>query len=312
VKVIRVVKPGLLTTVQDLGRWGFQAHGVSVAGPMDAFSHRFANALVGNAAEVAVLEATVLGPDLEFDDDRVVAVTGGEFDVSLDGRPIECGSAFNVRRGSRLTVGRRATGTRAYIAVGGGIAVAPVLGSRATHVMTRMGGLDGRPLRAGDVLPLGDAPRESRRTENRVVFRGRAAAQVRILPGIHRRLFSDDAYRVLQRGPYRVSQDSNRVGYRLEGTAIPHDPRPDMISEATPMGTIQVPGSGMPILLMADRQTTGGYPQIATVIAADLPVAGQLGPGDAVSFVECAPKEAIAALLAREQSLLRLEQRVIP
>ncbi len=260
------------------------------------------------AVDAATLEATVIGPTLEFDDDRTVAVTGGQFDVSLDARPVSNGHAFSVRRGSRLTVGRRGSGARAYVAVSGGIAVAPVLGSRATHVMTRMGGLDGRPLRAGDLLPLG-ASRERRNTGDRFASRARDSGRLRILPGVHRQLFSDQAYRALQSGSYEVSQDSNRVGYRLEGTAIPHEPRADMISEATPMGAIQVPGSGLPILLMADRQTTGGYPQIATVIAADLPVAGQLGLGDPVSFVECLPGEAIAALVAREQSLLHLEHR---
>jgi antagonist of KipI len=307
--VMRVVKPGLLTTVQDLGRWGFQAEGVSVAGPMDSYAHRLANALVGNPMEAATLEATVVGPDLEFDDKRTVAVTGGRFEIRIDGRTISCGIPFTVEHGSRLTVGSRSMGARAYIAVSGGVAVAPVLGSRATHVMTRLGGLDGRPLRAGDLVPLGEFSHQRRNAPDHVVSRARDAGRLRVLPGVHRHLFSDEAYRALQNGQYRVSQDSNRVGYRLEGPAIPHEAPGGMISEATPMGTLQIPGSGMPILLMADRQTTGGYPQIATVIAADLPIAGQLGPGDAVSFAECLPGEAVAALVAREQSLLRLEHR---
>ena len=306
---VHVVKPGLLTTVQDLGRWGFQAQGVSVAGPMDSYSHRLANALVGNPGPAATLEATILGPEIEFDDGRMVAVTGGQFDVSVDGHAVAIGMAFAVNRGSRLNVGRRRSGTRAYIAVSGGVGVPHVLGSRATHVLTRIGGLDGRPLKAGDRVPLGDVSNASRphAAVNENMAFGEPA-HLRILPGVHRDRFSDEAFRVLQDGRYRVSRDSDRVGFRLEGVPIPHARPTDMISEATPMGTIQVSGAGLPILLMADRQTTGGYPQIATVISADLPIAGQLGPGDTLTFAACLPREAISALIARERSLLAVER----
>src|SRR5205085_8223926 len=150
-----VVKPGVLTTVQDAGEWGFQSSGVPVAGPMDPASHRIANALVRNVPQAAGLEITLLGPELEFDDERVVAVTGARFDLFLDGRPMPSNAPFIVSAGARLRFGVRRVGARAYLAISGGIAVAPTLGSRATHLISAMGGMHGRPLAAGDVLPLG-------------------------------------------------------------------------------------------------------------------------------------------------------------
>jgi antagonist of KipI len=153
---ILVIKPGMLTTVQDLGRWGLQARGVPVAGPMDPWSHRLANALVGNDRAAATLEITLLGPELEFEDERLAAVAGAEFEIVVDGRPAPWNTPFLIPGGSRLRFGRREQGVRAYLAIAGGIAVPPVLGSRATHVVSGLGGLAGRPLRAEDRLPLGD------------------------------------------------------------------------------------------------------------------------------------------------------------
>lgn len=307
---VRVIKAGLLTTVQDLGRWGYQALGVSVSGPMDEYSHRLANALVGNGPDAATLEVTMLGPLLEFDDERIVAVTGGQFEASVDGGPVQTGGAFAVGAGSRLSLERRGSGARAYVAVSGGVGVPPVLGSRATHVQTRMGGFGGRPLKVGDRLPLCDALRP---VGGRPITLARRSATtrpvVRVLSGLHREQFTDDAFRILQSEPYRISQDSDRTGYRLEGPPIPPTRRADMISEATPMGAVQIPGAGLPILLMADRQTAGGYPQIATVITADLHIVGQLGPGDTLSFVECSAVEAVTALIAQERALLAIERR---
>ena len=319
---MRVIKPGLLTTVQDRGRWGFQSRGVSVAGPMDAYAHRLANALAGNADDTAALEVTWVGPDLEFDDERVVAVSGAEFEVAVDGRSVPPNRAFAVAPGSRLTFGRRLRGTRAYVAVAGGIAVTPVFASRATHVGSRMGGLDGRALEAGDRLPLGEragghiergvrlppsraALRRTGQPDFRPVPDGHA--RVRVLPGPQDDYFAGDALRVLQASPYTIGQDSDRMGFRLEGARLRHSRGADIISDATPMGAVQVPASGLPILLMADRQTTGGYPKIATVITADLGLAGQLGPGDTITFAVCSPGEALAALIAQERALMAIE-----
>jgi len=306
---IRVIKPGLLTTVQDHGRWGFQSRGVPVAGPMDAYAHRLANALTGNQAGAATLEITLVGPELEFDDDRIIAVTGANFELTVSDHPMPVQTAFAVRRASRLKFGRRLGGARAYLAVGGGVAVAPVLGSRATHVTTAMGGVEGRALKAGDRLPLGPEARRAKvgMTGGQVALPN-GPARLRVLPGPHADYFSDASLRVLQAALYTIDQQSDRMGFRLDGDAIPYASA-DLISDATPMGTIQILRSGLPLLLMADRQTTGGYPQLAIVIAADLPIAGQLAPGDTVSFALCSVADAIAALIAQERTLMTIEGR---
>lgn len=307
---INVIKAGMLTTVQDLGRWGLQARGVPVAGPMDPLSHRLANALVGNAIDAAALEITLLGPCLEFESERVVAVTGAEFDVTVDDRPAPLQAPFVVAAETGLRFGARRLGARAYLAISGGIAVPQVLGSRATHVIGALGGFEGRALRAGDRLPLGEQPRFQRTIApptERLVDLPSGIARVRVLPGPQLDHFSPEALDVLQSAPYVIGQNSDRMGFRLEGPRLTHARGADIISDATPLGVLQVPASGQPLLLMADRQTSGGYPKIATVITADLPIAGQLGPGDKIAFVVCSQREALTAMIAQERALLRLE-----
>jgi antagonist of KipI len=307
---VRVIRGGMLTTIQDSGRWGYQSCGVPVAGPMDPLSHRLANALVGNDRGAATLEVTLVGPELEFEDERVVAVTGADFEITLDGKLAQTGAPFMVAPESRLRFGRRRRGARAYLAIRGGVAVPPVLGSRATHVISAMGGLEGRSLKAGDRLPLGVAE-VARPTATApadpVVPLPDQPARLRVLPGPQADAFAADAFEALQSAAYTVGQQSDRMGFRLEGPRLAHARGADIISDATPLGVLQVPASGQPILLMADRQTTGGYPKIGTVISADLPVAGQLGPGDTIVFSVCTPREAMAALIAQERALMAVE-----
>ena len=305
----RVIRPGMLTTVQDAGRWGVQARGVPVAGPMDPCSHRVANALVGNARDAALLEVTLIGPDLEFEDERIVAIAGAEFHVTLDGRGVPMHAPFVVSSGARLTFGARQRGARAYLAVSGGIATPPVLGSRATHVISAVGGLDGRALRAGDRLPLLPSPvaQPAGAPVEPIVPLPGGTARVRVMAGPQREYFAPDALAMLESAPYMIRPDSDRMGFRLDGPVLTHTRGADVISDATPLGVLQVPASGQPILLMADRQTTGGYPKIATVITADMPIAGQLGPGDAIQFAVCTLQEAMAALIAQERALMPLE-----
>jgi antagonist of KipI len=321
--VIQIVKPGMLTTIQDNGRWGFQSRGVPVAGPMDPYSHRVANALVGNTVDAATLEVTLLGPELEFDDERVVAVAGAEFELAVDGKTVTAGEPFIVRAGFRLQFGRRVHGSRSYVAVSGGIATPSVLGSRATHLISAMGGLGGRALKAGDRLPLGLVrSKDVARGVSRGSSLSRANAKrdaslraeespirIRVLAGPQADYFSPDALERLQSASYVISGKSDRMGFRLDGPVLRHSRGADIISDATPLGVLQVPASGQPILLMADRQTTGGYPKIATVITADLAVAGQLGPGDKISFSVCSRRDAMAALIAQERELMALERR---
>ncbi len=309
---VSVVKPGMLTTVQDAGRWGFQSSGVPVAGPMDPVSHRLANALVGNSRDAALLEVTLLGPELEFEDERLVAVTGAEFDLTLDGRPVRSHAPFTVAAGSHLRFGARRLGARAYLAVSGGINVPLTLGSRSTHLVSAMGGVNGRALIAGDRLPLGHPERPQGMAlapQDAIIALPDRRATIRVLPGPQVEYFAGRALDVLQSGPYVIAQNSDRMGFRLEGPRLTHARGADIISDATPLGVLQVPASGQPILLMADRQTTGGYPKIATVIAADMTIAGQLGPGDAITFEVCTPRDALTALIAQERALMAVEDR---
>jgi biotin-dependent carboxylase-like uncharacterized protein len=307
---LHVIAPGMLTTVQDHGRWGWQARGVPVAGAMDPWSHRVANALVGNEATAATLESTLVGPAVEFDDERVVAVTGAECELTLDDRTVAMNTPFVAPAGSRLRCGRCLRGARSYLAVDGGIATPLTLGSRSTHLMTAMGGFEGRALKAGDRLLLG-VGRRGRMPPHRPTPRLPSAfsAIVRVLPGPQRESFTPDALDILQSAPYAITGQSDRMGFRLDGPRLAHTRGADIISDATPLGAIQVPASGQPILLMADRQTTGGYPKIATVITADIGLVGQLAPADSVSFLVCSRHEAMAALVSRERALMELESR---
>jgi antagonist of KipI len=322
---IRIVKGGLLTTIQDLGRWGNQSRGVAVAGPMDPRSHRLANACVGNHPGAALLEITLTGPELEFQDSRLVALAGAEFEVFLDDRAMPNGVSFAVAPGSRLRVGRRIRGTRAYLAVAGGIDVEPQLGSRATHLVSRIGGLNGRALQAGDRLPLltkASAEKPGTPSKREAVVAGserlggmvipHGHARVRIVPGPQSERFVEEAITALQSSPYSVATNSDRMGFRLQGPLLVRKPGADMISDATPLGALQVPASGQPVLLMADRQTTGGYPIIATVITADIGLAGQLGPGDSIAFEICSRGEALSALIAQERALMAAESAAAP
>ena len=302
---VTVVQPGLFTTIQDEGRWGHQAMGVSVSGAMDSACHRVANVLAGNPREAATLEITLAGPELRIEQETTVAIAGADLGATLDGAAMPTGSARRCWEGSVLRFGARRAGGRAYVAFAGGIDVPLVLGSRSTHVRSRIGGFDGRALRAGDRLPLGAAragPAASRDDSSLV----RGGARLRVLPGPQEGSFPPHALELLQSIRFTVAPQSDRMGYRLAGASALPSPAGEMISDAAFLGAVQVPPSGQPILLMADRQTTGGYPQIAIVIAADLPQAGQLVPGDWVEFSVCSRGEALAALAASEERLRTL------
>lgn len=309
VDAVTVLEPGLFTTVQDGGRWGHQQFGVPVSGAMDWVSCRLANRLVGNAEGVGLLEATLTGPALRFETETTVAVTGADLGASLDGRALRPGMSGHARPGSELRFGERKYGARAYVAFSGGIEVDLVLGSRATHVLSAMGGFGGRALRAGDRLPIGTTRQgpqlsgdEPRLRQTDWLSGESAPARVRVVPGPQDGRFPADALALLEEARFIVSPQSNRMGYRLTGAILPA-PDGEMISDATFTGAVQVPPSGEPILLMADRQTTGGYAQLATIITADLPLAAQRAPGDPIEFAVCTPDEARTALSERERML---------
>lgn len=300
---LTVIRPGMFTTVQDLGRWGQQDSGVPVAGPMDAYSHRLANRLAGNTEDVAALEITLLGPELEADAETLCVVAGAHFHVTVNGDATDASSAFVVPANARVRFGVRRAGSRATLAVRGGFAVPKTFGSRATSVISRIGPFGGRPLLAGDVLPIAQPSAEPRFTAGQALTMPDGGARVRIIRGPHDTMFTPGAFDTLVGSRFVVTAQSNRMGYRLEGPMLRHAGGADILSEATPIGSLQVPASGQPILLMADRQTTGGYPKIGTVITADLPIAGQLAPGDWIAFTECTQAEAIDALRQQEAAL---------
>ena len=284
---ITVLTPGLFTTVQDAGRWGFQSMGVPVAGALDQRSYAQANRLVGNPPGAAAIEVTILGPALRFERPLTVAVTGADLSPRLDDRPLAMHQPVECPAGSVLRFGPRARGARAYVGVAGGIDAPVVLGSRSSHALT---GIGGGPLRAGDRLEVGDPVAVAGGGEDRHAGADDghgAPVRLRVLPGPQLDMFAAGALEALHTAAFHVSSRSNRMGYRLEGPAIPSPPG-EMISDATFTGALQVPPDGAPILLMADRQTTGGYPQLAIVMARDLPRAAQLAPGDPVRFEVCA------------------------
>lgn len=292
----------MFTTVQDLGRWGFQSRGVPVSGALDWYSHRTANALLANDRTMASLEITLTGPHVRFERRAAVAVTGALFRITVNDVDIEMNRAIQVERGDILKFGERLRGARAYLAVEGGIDVPPVLGSRSTHALTRMGGHHGRALKAGDTLPVGGRGGETVRTNlgtarvTSPLAHANGAATLRVIPADETRFAHIRSHR------FRVSPQSDRMGYRLEGGSSTGPSGGSLISAAVPTGTIQVPPTGHPILLMNDHATTGGYAIAATVITADLPMAGQLAPGDPVVFEACTMEAAHAELRRMERS----------
>jgi antagonist of KipI len=300
---LTVLRPGMLTTVQDLGRWGYQSSGVPVAGPMDLYSHRRANRLVGNDDSVPALEVTLIGPELQADGDVVCAVAGARFSVSVGGVLVPPDAPFVAPAGQRIRFGPRAAGARATLAVRGGFALPETFGSRATSLVSGMGPFGGRALATGDVLPIGTVRQPKTRAVGPPLALPAGGTAVRVMLGPHEAMFTSAARDALFGSRFTVTPSSNRMGYRLDGPPLERVGPSEILSDATPIGSLQVPASGLPILLMADRQTTGGYPKIGTVITADLPLAGQLAPGDWVEFTRCTRAAAVAALRLLERRL---------
>jgi biotin-dependent carboxylase-like uncharacterized protein len=308
-QVFEVLEPGLLTTVQDRGRYGYQRFGVPVSGAMDTFSLRAANILAGNDQNAACLEMTASGPKLRFLRDTLIAVTGGDLGFTLDGEPMPRWCSVRVQKDSVLASEGVQDGFRAYLALAGGIEVPVVMGSRSTYLKSGIGGFQGRALKAGDrlsVLPLepGRELRERRLPEDLEPVHYGHDHEIRAILGPQDSAFTSEAIATLLEAKYTVSATSDRVGYRLEGPILRHKRGPDIISDGSPLGAIQVPGDGLPIILLADRGPTGGYTKIATVISSDVGRIAQAAPGDTVSFKKVTIEEA-QAVLREEESLLR-------
>jgi antagonist of KipI len=295
---IRILRPGLLMTVQDLGRHGHQHVGLCPGGAMDPMSLKLANALVKNDLGAAALELTVLGPDLEFERDTLIALVGAEFETDFPlNRPVL------VQKNSHISISRAARGARGYLAVAGGIAVEPVLGSRSTYLPGGFGGIDGRVLKRGDLIPLVEeseklslerfqALKHKRGNSVRwhvptVTVPDREPIVLHALEGEHFGDFDANMQRAFFDTVWRVTPDSNRMGYRLAGPVLTRSKKDEILSAPTCLGTVQVPANGVPIALMADHQTTGGYPRIAEIASADVPRLAQIAPGGTVHFARC-------------------------
>jgi antagonist of KipI len=306
VSALIIDRPGMLTTVQDLGRRGYQALGVPVSGAMDPWSARLANRLVGNPDRFAVLEVTLVGPRFTLERDARIAVAGGDFEVRIGNEVRRVPFVSRVQKGVEVAFGARTHGARAYLAIDGGIATPAVLGSASTHLLTRMGGLGGRALKAGDRVPLGQSRNEPAGTPahlERAAIRLGEVVTLRVLPGVTDDAVGEEALATLYRELFAISADSDRMGYRLSNAGRWPAVSASQLSGPTTAGGIQLPPDGTPILLMADRQTTGGYLQIGVLQRADRSIAGQLAPGDRVSFAPTTHQAAAAAHAALEAGL---------
>ena len=290
---ILVLAPGFLTTVQDLGRFGYAHFGISASGAADPLALRAGNLLVGNAENAPALEMTLTGGEFAFDGRAVISVTGGDFASSLPPwQPVE------IPTGAIVRFGAARSGARCYLSVRGGLDVPLVMGSASVHVMT---GVGGRPLRRGDVLPIGDRAVRRPRKPALGTPAHHGTACLRTTAGPQERWFGDELYAA----GYRVKEESNRMGIRLEGPSLPA-PAGHMITEGVSLGAVQAPPDGQPIILFVEHQTTGGYPKPANVISADFWQLGQLRPRDEIRFERITMEGALALLREQEEWLYSL------
>ena len=293
---LKIIRSGPLTTIQDNGRFGYMEYGIGESGAMDKNSYQEANALVGNVSGEAVLEATLVGPVIEPDGDTLIAFMGADMPASIDNIPIKRGRAYRVKKGQTVSFGIAKSGVRAYIAFAGGIDVPEIMGSKSTNLKCMLGGLEGRKIEDNDILPLHDLDysetKINKLLEQKVLPEDYDAdIQVRVILGPQEDAFTSEGIKTFLRTKYTVSNDSDRMGIRLTGERIEGKGEMDIVSDGITFGSIQVTSAGLPIILMADHQTTGGYAKIATVIHADLPYLAQAKPGDKVSFKKVTIKE---------------------
>ena len=309
---IEVLAPGLLTTLQDLGREGFGLMGVSPSGAADAISLRIGNRLVGNVEGAAGIEMTLLGATFLFPEGAVVALAGSDFGATLGGRPVEMWTAVEARSGETLRLGPTRSGARCTLCVWGGIMVKDFLGSASTHTLSGLGGHEGRALRKGDVLKIGaeSGAIRKRKVSTRALEELRPLKTLRVTAGPESDWFAEAAQKIFYGSTYRVAEESNRMGLRLEGAAIPAPSGGEMISEGVSLGAIQVPEGGQPIILFVEQQTTGGYPKIANVISADFHSLGQLRPRDEIRF-ELVSLNRARKLLREQEELLASEELIL-
>lgn len=324
---IKVLRPGLLSSIQDLGRFGYQKHGVIASGAMDVYALRVANLLVGNEEGAGALEMTLVGPELEIPEGTLLAVTGGDLAPVFNGKPLPMWRPVYIKRTGILKLGAAKSGCRAYLAVGGGYNIPVVMGSKSTYLKAGIGGFKGRALAAGDELCAGSLSTQTKKfgqvlkkltgdffaaprwyAPHRVLHKD---ITVRVTSGGQFNEFSEESRHEFLHSPFTVTTRSDRMGYRLTGAVLNLQKPLEMISEAVAFGTVQVPPDGNPIILMADRQTAGGYPKIGQVALVDLPLIAQIKPGSKISFTEVSLRHAEELYLRREVAIKSIKAAVI-
>lgn len=307
---IKITFPGPLTTIQDLGRFGYQKFGITTSGALDLVAMQTANLLVGNHRDEAVIEMTLMGASMEFTEANTVAITGGNFGPTLNGTPVRMCSAFTVKVGDTLAFGCAQSGCRCYLAFANGLDIPKVMGSKSTNMKCGVGGFMGRKLAMGDEIsfaaPLPHMPDEAARV---VEYREPSEKEVtiRVVPGPQDDAFTPAGISTFFSSAYTVTNRSDRMGCTLEGPAVECAGKNDIISDGIPLGAIQIPASGKPIVMLSDHQTTGGYTKIGTVATADLPLFVQRKAGDIIHFQQIPVKEAQKLLRKQEKELLKIE-----
>lgn len=328
--MITITKSGLLTTVQDLGRYGFQKYGVIASGVMDTIAHRLANLLVGNDEYLPTLEITLIGPTIQFHKNVLIAICGGDLSPSINGEDVQSWRSVLVKKGSILKFGPCKKGCRAYLAVAGGFSVPTVMNSKSTYLRARVGGFNGRALQAGDQLLFGQSGKLSMKMQDELSERSltnfivgkwsvpsnlipifKKDTPIRVIKGRNFHQFTKESQKSFFYEAFFITPQSDRMGYRLSGPLLTLEKEEEMILEAVGFGTIQVPTNGNPIILLADRQPTGVYPKIGQVASVDLTLIAQAKPGEVLLFSEISHREAQFLYLQRERQLQILKHGII-
>lgn len=309
---IKILKPGSLTTIQDRGRYGYQQFGIPVAGAMDEYALRIANYLVDNDENEGCLEITLLGPTIEFTEETLIAITGADLGAKINDKPCPLWQAILVKKGDLLKFTGVRGGCRAYLAIAGGFDVPIFMESKSTYVRGQLGGFQGRPLKAGDEVSIFKIPANKKAISGRTVpgeykYKFANSITLRVVLGPQKEAFSEKGLNTFLTSTYQISNEADRMGYRLTGEIIEHKKGADIISDGIAIGSVQVPGHGSPIIMMADRQTTGGYTKIATVITPDLRKLAQAKPGDSIKFQAISIEEAQQIYLDYENKLQELK-----
>lgn len=312
---ISIQKPGLLTTLQDLGRYGHQKSGMAVSGAMDILALKIGNLLLGNAVHEAGLECTLAGPVIVFEENQLIAITGGNLSPKIDAEEVEMWKPLYVPKGSTLSFGKAVDGCRSYLCVYGGFDVPQVLSSRSTYLRAGIGGWEGRALKTNDRIPFNKSYNGPFKkigwSAGRNLYPDLSARTIRVIKGPEFAQFTPQSISSFLNEPFTISSEADRMGYRFSGPSLQRHMAKELLSAAVTFGTVQVPGQGAPIVLMADHQTTGGYPRIAQVSSADLTLLAQMQPGQQITFELITLEQAQALLLARIQQINQLRQTII-